>query len=126
MIVADNRDFVPKYSSLKIAPTKLVALLEPDERFFCIRQLDKLNKSKGFETHRYIFLQIRDLIWLHNYLVQDIKREKKEKARGRMTSAGTIEKKNRTDRNPKLFRNENLQPAKYKRFEGKVVKKLEL
>ena len=110
---------------MRLEPSQVVALLEPDKRLFSARQMDKKLAERGLETGRYICLMLKDLVWVHRFIVQDLIREKRGNQQGRMTVQGRQELHRRHIPNPKLIRNKNLEPANYKRLEGKIVHKVD-
>lgn len=109
--------------------TQIVALLALDKRIFGGAALwnkkESVNRVDGERTG-FACLRLKDLVWLHNHLVQDVILEKKIKTRGRMTSAGLSHQRTKYDTNFALYRNENLQPSQYKRYEANIIQKVEI
>ena len=79
----------------------------------------------GVQKDRYITLLLRDMIWLHNYLIQELVKETRKRNEGQLTAQGKKALMDKKKQNPLLLRNNNLKPSSYKRFEGKVVRKVD-
>ena len=112
-------------SMQQIEHSRIVALLEPDKRLFTARKMDRQLVGKGMDSGRFVCLLLKDLVWIHNYLVQELISQKRDKSEVKMTLDGKQERKRRYVPNPKLIRNKILEPSNVKRLESKILGSVE-
>ena len=65
--------------------SQVVALLMTDKNLFKTRQMDRELNS---QNDRYICLLLKDLIWIHNLLINELVKERRKRNEGRVTSQG--------------------------------------
>ena len=102
-----------------------MALVTPDPKFLGQRHVEKILAARGYNSERYICLLLRDLVWIHNYIiVQVIQCQRRERDAGKLTQDGRAAQKRKHPPNSALVRNSNLAPASKKTLEGKTLRKI--
>ena len=89
----------------------MVALVAPDRQIFGERQIERTLAGRGYNSERFICLFLKDLIWIHNYIVTQLIRRRRAYESGRLTTDGREERKRRYKPSPMLLRNDNTAPA---------------
>jgi len=106
----------------KLESAKFKALVELDSRMFGARRIEQ---AQGYEGNRYVGLELKNLIWLHNYILAGVLQKRRHKEAAKMTAGGRRERQRRYVPNPLHLRNKNVCPLQHEMLEVRVLRQLD-